>query len=75
MERLIDISKFLIIKQTHFEELISQIGVNLTVNDTSYLLTYLFANLFAYIIIFLFLTLIIKVGKLLFRKRRLFYRC
>ena len=55
MERLIDIKQILIISQTQFEELITSLGLTLSVENPAYLATYLVANVFAYVCLYCFL--------------------
>ncbi|MBO5179091.1 MAG: hypothetical protein J6B87_01935 [Clostridia bacterium] len=72
MERLIDITKFFIIKQDQFEQIIEELGVNLSVNNPNYLSSLIIVNVFAYGIIFLFMYVLLKLRKRIFRKRRYF---
>ena len=38
MERLIDISNFFIVKPNHLDEIITHLGLNLTINSEVYLI-------------------------------------
>ena len=68
---LIDISKFMIISQDQFNELISLYEVNLDLNSDMYLFTYLFANFMAYFLILVLIYLIYRfVHKLMPINRR-----
>lgn len=58
---MIDITLFFIIKQEQFEAIIQQFNCNLTINDPSYLATYLFANLMAYIFIYLIIRVVLTL--------------
>lgn len=55
---MVDITKFLIISQDQFEDIILNFNCNLTINDPQYLYTYLFTNFLAYVIIFLSIKII-----------------
>lgn len=66
---IIDISKFLIINTSQFDNLIQILNCNLTNNSEMYMITYLFSNLFAYIIIFLFFKLVVWFYFQLFSKK------
>jgi len=70
MERLIDISNFFIVKPNHLDEIITQLGLNLTINSEVYLITLILANIFAILIIYLFIKLILYILKKLFRRRK-----
>lgn len=48
---LFDLSLFLIISIENFNTLITNLGCNLTINDSCYMITYLFANFMAYFLI------------------------
>jgi len=63
MERLIDLTKFLIIKPTNLDEMIEQLGLNLSKSDPVYLATLIAANIMAIIVIYLFITLVLKLTK------------
>ena len=70
MERLIDISNFFIVKPNHLDEIITDLGLNLTINSELYLVTLILANIFAILIIYLFIKLILYILKKLFRRRK-----
>lgn len=70
MERLISISNFFIVKPDHLNEVISSLGLNLTVNSEVYLLTLILANIFAILIIYIFIRLILFILKKAFRRRK-----
>lgn len=70
MERLISISNFFIVKPDHLNEVISSLGLNLTVNSEIYLLTLILANIFAILIIYIFIRLILFILKKTFRRRK-----
>lgn len=69
MKSIIDLSKFLIISTSQFDNLVQIVNCNLTQTSDMYMITYLFANLFAYIIIFLFLKLVMWVYFQIFSKK------
>lgn len=48
---MIDITKFFIIKQDMFDEIIIYLNANLTREDHNYVLTYIVANIFGYLCI------------------------
>lgn len=70
MERLINISNFFIVKPNHLDEIITDLGLNLTINSEVYLITLILANIFAILIIYLFIKLILYILKKLFRRRK-----
>ncbi len=70
MERLINISNFFIVKPNHLDEIITDLGLNLTINSELYLVTLILANIFAILIIYLFIKLILYILKKLFRRRK-----
>ena len=72
---LIDMSKFMIISQDQFNELISLYEVNLNLNSDMYLFTYLFANFMAYFLIAIFLYLIYRIVHKLMPINRRKYIC
>lgn len=74
MERLIDISNFFIVKPSHLNDLILNLGLNLDTNSEVYLITLILANIFAIIVIFIFIKLILFILKKLFRRRKYFRR-
>lgn len=57
-----DISKLLIITQAQFNDLITLLDCNLSINDSCYMITYLFTNLFAWLLI----VIVVKVVMMLF---------
>lgn len=69
MTSIINLSKFLIITTSQFDELVQLLNCNLTVDSDVYMVTYLFANLFAYLIIFLFIKLVVWVYFQIFSKK------
>ena len=69
---MVDISKFFIVSQTQFDNIISFLNCNLSASDDTYVLTYLFVNFMAYIIIFFVLFISLKIYKKL--KRVVFSR-
>lgn len=70
MERLINISNFFIVKPNHLDEIITQLGLNLTISSEVYLLTLILANIFAVLIIYIFIKLVLFMLKKLFRRRK-----
>lgn len=70
MERLINISNFFIVKPNHLDEIITQLGLNLTINSELYLVTLIIANIFAILVIYIFIKLILYILKKLFRRRK-----
>lgn len=74
MERLIAIENFFIIKVPQFNEIIQKFNLNLTTNDSVYLLTLILINIFAYLVIYIFIKLVLRITAKLFRRRkRVFY--
>lgn len=74
MERLIAIENFFIIKAPQFDEIIQNLNLNLTTNDSVYLLTLILINIFAYLVIYFFIKLALRITAKLFRRRkRVFY--
>lgn len=74
MERLIAIENFFIIKAPQFDEIIQNLNLNLTTNDSVYLLTLILINIFAYLVIYIFIKLALRITAKLFRRRkRVFY--
>ena len=69
---MIDISKFLIVSQSTFDNIISMLNCNLSKTDQAYLLTYLFANFMAYFLIVFVIVVSLKIYRKL--KRSLFSR-
>lgn len=69
MISIIDLSKFLIISTTQFDELIQLLSLNLDKTNDVYMITYLFTNFFGYIIIYLFLKLVVWFYFQLFSKK------
>lgn len=67
---LIDITKFLIISQTNFNSIIEQLNCNLTINDSSYLITYLFANFLAYFFLLVFIWLVFYLYNKIFSRKK-----
>lgn len=70
MEKLVDISKILIVSQDQFNELIENLGLTLSTQNPAYLATYLMANAFAYLFISFFSYLVYRICKFIFKKRR-----
>lgn len=70
MERLINISNFFIVKPNHLDEIITDLGLNLTINSELYLVTLILANIFAILVIYIFIKLILYILKKLFRRRK-----
>lgn len=69
MTSIIDLSKFLIISTSQFDELVQIINCNLTQTSDMYMITYLFTNLFAYVIIYLFIKVVMWVYFQIFSKK------
>ena len=67
---LIDITKFLIISQTNFNSIIEQLNCNLTINDSSYLITYLFVNFLAYFFLLVFIWLVFYICNKIFSHKK-----
>lgn len=67
---LIDITKFMIINQEQFENIISQFNCSLSINDNCYLITYLFTNFLAYVFLFLFLWLVFYLYNKIFSSKK-----
>lgn len=65
---MIDITKFMIISQTDFETIINTFNCNLTVNDSNYLITYLFTNFLAYFFILFVIWLALYLSRLVFKR-------
>ena len=66
---MVDITKFLIISTEQFESIITHFNCNLTINDQSYLITYLFTNFLAYVIIFLSIKIVLWIYYSFFSKK------
>lgn len=58
---MIDITKFLIISQDQFNELIIYLKASLVSTDKEYIIAYLFANFFAYFLIIFTLIVSLKI--------------
>lgn len=69
---MIDITKCLLINQDQFNDIVIKLNCNLTINDSSYLATYLFVNLMAYIIIYLIIRIVLTLYFEIRSKSRLF---
>lgn len=69
MERLIEITNFFIVKPSHLNEIISSLGLNLSINSEIYLLTLISANIFAILIIYIFIKMILFILKKAFARR------
>lgn len=69
MTSIINLSKFLIISTSQFEELVQILNCNLMIDSDMYMITYLFTNLLAYIVIFLFIKLVVWFYFQLFSKK------
>lgn len=70
---LFDLSLFLIISIEDFNSLITKLGCNLTINDSCYMVTYLFANFMAYfLIVFITWLVIYLISKLFSTKGGIF---
>ena len=65
---MIDITKFMIISQSNFEEIIDIFNCNLSVNDSNYLITYLFTNFIAYFFILFVIWLALYLSNLVFKR-------
>lgn len=65
---MIDITKFMIISQSNFEEIIDIFNCNLSVNDSNYLITYLFTNFIAYFFILFIIWLSLYLSNLVFKR-------
>lgn len=66
---MVNISKFLIISQEDFNNLILYLNLNFNQNNENYLLTYLFTNFLAYFVIIIFIISLLWCYRLLFSKR------
>ncbi len=64
---IINIELFFIISTRQFNEIISMLGINLNMNDTNYMTSYIMINIFAYFIIFIMLFIINKLYRIFFR--------
>lgn len=69
---LINIEKFLIINIDSFNTLIQNLGVNLNINDSCYMATYILTNIFGYLLIFLCIKVIMFMYYQLFSKKKVF---
>lgn len=65
---MIDITKFMIISQSNFEEIIDIFNCNLSVNDSNYLITYLFTNFITYFFILFVIWLALYLSNLVFKR-------
>lgn len=72
MERLIDITKFFIIKPEQFNQII--LDYNFNISDSNYFSTLLLANIFAYAIIVIFFIFLIWLLKKVFKRRKFYSR-
>lgn len=68
---LFNMEKVLIITKEQFNNLITSIGCNITIEDPIYLLTYLFVNLFAWVMIYLLMRIILTLFFEIFSKKRM----
>ena len=66
---MISLKNFLIISVSQFDSFVRSIGLELSSEADSYVLTYLFANLLAYLIIFLFIGAVLWLYRQLFSKK------
>lgn len=64
---MIDITKFLIIKQNDFEIILTSLNCDLSINDKEYMITYLFTNFFAYFLIIFVIVASLKIYRSLRR--------
>lgn len=62
---MIDLTSFLIIKPTQFNELLSNLNLSLSVNSDTYVLSLLFANFLAIVIMYLFYKIAMKIYEVL----------
>lgn len=70
---LFDLSLFLIISIEDFNILINNLGCNLTINDSCYMITYLFTNFMAYFLIVIIIWLVMYfINKLFITKGGIF---
>ena len=67
---MVDITKFFIIDQVHFDRLIEFLKCNLDKNDNTYLLSYIVTNIFGYIVIVFCLYIILTMYYQIFSKRK-----
>lgn len=67
---LIDITKFMIISQSNFDNIVSQLNCNLTISDSNYLITYLFTNFIAYFFLLTFIWLVLYMYNKLFSRKK-----
>ena len=67
--KMVDISKFLLISQEQFNNLILYLHLNFDQSNENYLLTYLFTNFLAYFLIIIFIVALLWCYRLLFSKR------
>lgn len=67
---IINISNFFIITPVQFNTLVEQLNCNLTVNNSEYLITYLFANFFAYMMILIFIWAVLYLFNKLFASKK-----
>lgn len=65
---MIDITKFMIISQTNFDSIINTFNCNLSINDSNYLITYLFTNFIAYFFILFVIWLALYLSNLVFKR-------
>lgn len=66
---MVDISKFLLISQEQFNNLILYLHLNFDQSNENYLLTYLFTNFLAYFLIIIFIVALLWCYRILFSKR------
>lgn len=65
---MIDITKFLIISQEQFNQIVVYLKASLISTDKEYIIAYLFTNFFAYFLIIMTIVISLKIYRKLKRK-------
>ena len=66
---MVDITKFFIVSQDQFNNIIDYLSCNINIDSDIYLITYLITNLFAIVVIYLSIKIILWIYYSFFSKR------
>lgn len=66
---MVDITKFFIVSQDQFNNIIDYLNCNINIDSDIYLITYLITNLFAIVVIYLSIKIILWIYYSFFSKR------
>lgn len=66
---MVDITKFFIVSQDQFNNIIYHLNCNINIDSDIYLITYLITNLFAIVVIYLSIKIILWIYYSFFSKR------